>query len=56
MGYYENVAKDLYEKKRMKKLAGIKEGKKPLSPEFKEKIDQLAINSRKFLDEFEGRK
>jgi hypothetical protein len=56
MGPYERAAKDLYEKKRMKKLAGIHEGKKPLSPEFKEKIDQLAINSRRFLDEFERRK
>jgi hypothetical protein len=56
MGPYERAAKDLYKKKRMKKLAGIHEGKKPLSPEFKEKIDQLAINSRRFLDEFERRK
>jgi hypothetical protein len=56
MGYYENAAMDFYEKKRIKKLAGIQEGKKPLSPEFKEKIDQLAIDSRKFLNDFKGGK
>ena len=56
MGLYEKAAIDLYEKKRMKKLAGIQENKKPLSSEFKEKIDQLAIDSRKFLDEFKGGK
>ena len=55
-GIHEKAAIDFNEKKRMKKLAGIHEGKKPLSPEFKEKIDQLAINSRRFLDEFGRRK
>jgi hypothetical protein len=51
MGYYEDTAKEFSEKRRLKKLAGIQENKKTLSPEFKEKIDQLAINSRKDLDE-----
>lgn len=50
-GIYEKAAINFNEKKRMKKLAGIQENKKTLSPEFKEKIDQLAINSRKDLDE-----
>jgi hypothetical protein len=49
-GIYEKAAIGFNEKKRMKKLAGIQENKKTLSPEFKEKIDQLAINSRKDLD------
>lgn len=52
-GTYEKAAIDFYEKKRMKKLAGIQENKKILSPEFKNKIDQLSINSRKDLDEIE---
>jgi hypothetical protein len=56
MGYYEDTAKEFSEKRRLKKLAGIQEVKKPLSSEFKEKIDQLAIDSRKLLDEIEGRK
>jgi hypothetical protein len=52
MGNHEKAAIDFYEKKRMKKLAGIQENKKPLSSEFKEKIDKLAIDSRKFLNGF----
>jgi hypothetical protein len=48
---YEKAAISFYEKKRMKKLAGIQENKKSLSSEFKEKIDQLTINSRRDLDE-----
>jgi hypothetical protein len=56
MGPYEKAAIDLYEKKRMKKLAGLQENKKPLSSEFKEKIDQLSTDSRKFLDELDGGK
>jgi hypothetical protein len=52
MGYYEDTAKEFSGKRRLKKLAGIQEGKKPLSPEFKEKIDQLAIDSRKLLNGF----
>jgi hypothetical protein len=54
-GTYEKAAIDFYEKKRMKKLAGIKENKKPLSSDFKNRIDQLAINSRKDLNEIKRR-
>jgi hypothetical protein len=50
-GIYEKAAINFNEKKRMKKLAGIQENKKTLSSEFKEKIDQLYVNSRKDLDE-----
>lgn len=56
IGLCEKAGRDYEEKKRMKKLAGIKEEKTGINPEFKAKVDKLADGIIKLTDELKRRK
>jgi hypothetical protein len=47
----EQAALEYENKKRIKKLAGIKDEKKGIRPEIKNQIDQLATNIKNIADE-----
>lgn len=53
---YENLAKSYTQRKRMKKLAGIKESTSGVRPAVREGISLLAANIKNLADELRRRK
>jgi uncharacterized protein YdhG (YjbR/CyaY superfamily) len=51
----EKAARDYEERKRMRKLAGLKENTESIRPEIKDQIDQLADNIKYIADEIRKR-
>jgi len=53
---YENLAKSYTQRRRMQKLAGIKESASGVRPEVQEGINSLAANIKNLADELRRRK
>ena len=51
----EKAARDYEERKRIRKLAGLKENTENIRPEIKDQIDQLADNIKYIADEIRKR-